>query len=166
MLSDFGRLPSIILIFFALALAPAHAQEPDRTKAEIIPQFGHSAEVSSVAYPPNGKVALSASFDGTLKLWDLATGRGSRALEGHSDLVTSVVFSSDGRSALSGSDDKTIKLWDVGTGREIRTFRGHSAKVNAVALSPDYKTVLSASADKTVKLWNMATAGAWLNPEW
>ena len=70
------------------------------------------------------------SYDDTIKLWDVASGRELRTLGGHSDAVNSVAFSPDGRIlACGGPDDNTIKLWDVASGRELRTLRGHSKLV-------------------------------------
>jgi len=118
---------------------------------------GHSAEVLSIAFSPDGGSALSGSADETIKLWDVASGREIRTFK-HSGRVTSIVFSPDGRTVLLGSWDQTaFELWDVESGREIRTFRGHSSGVNSVALSPDGRTVLSGSYDNTMKLWDVAS---------
>ena len=116
---------------------------------------GHASTVGSVAYSPDGRTALSGSWDKTLKLWDVATGRELRTFTGHGYGVRSVAYSPDGRTALSGSDDKTLKLWDVATGRELRTFTGHSGRVWSVAYSPDGRTALSGGHDKTLKLWDL-----------
>jgi len=113
--------------------------------------------VNSVAFSPDGKTALSGSHDDTVKLWDLATGRIIKTLEGHSDNVNSVTFSPDGKTALSGSIDYKMKWWDLATGNVIKTLEGHSSFVNSVAFSPDGKTALSGSWDNTVKWWNLAT---------
>lgn len=93
-------------------------------KPEFFVQLGHSDDVNSVAFSPDGWYALSGSNDKTLKLWDIATGREIRTFKGHSKMVYSVAFSPDGRYALSGSWDSTLKLWDIATGREIRAFKG------------------------------------------
>ena len=68
-------------------------------------------------------------------MWDLASGRELRTLEGHSEGVHGVAVSADGRLAVSASVDKTLKVWDVGSGRELRTLTGHSDYVNGVAVS-------------------------------
>jgi WD40 repeat protein len=90
--------------------------------------------VSAVAFLPDGRHALSGSYDSTLRLWDLATGGTLRTLEGHSSGVNAVAMLADGTRALSGSDDKTLRLWDLASGESLRTL-GHASKVTGVALS-------------------------------
>ena len=72
---------------------------------------GHSDEVNSVAYSPDGTKIISGSFDKTIKIWDANTGECLETLEGHSGSVKSVSYSPDGKNIISGSDDKTIKIW-------------------------------------------------------
>jgi WD40 repeat protein len=110
-----------------------------------------------VAFSPDGRRALSGSYDNTLKLWDLETGLVLRTLQGHTSGVRAVAFSPDGRRALSGSDDYTLKLWDLETGLVLRTLEGHTSGVRAVALSPDGRRALSGSHDNTLKLWDLGT---------
>ncbi len=118
---------------------------------------GHSDRVTSVAIAPDGRTALSGSFDETLKLWDLASGQEPRTFTGHSGSVFSVAIAPDGRTALSGSYDKTLKLWDLASGKELRTFTGHSGYVISVAIAPDGRTALSRSRDNELKLWDLAS---------
>jgi serine/threonine protein kinase len=120
---------------------------------------GHSEYVWSVAFSPDGKVlASSGGYDGTLKLWEVKTGREINTLKGHSNFVLSVGFSPDGNVLASVSQDKTIKLWEVKTGRLINTLTGHSSDVNSsVAFSPDGQVLASGSVDKTIKLWEVKT---------
>jgi WD40 repeat protein len=118
---------------------------------------GHSDSVTGVAVTPDGKRAVSASFDGTLKVWDLDTYRELRTLAGHSDSVTGVAVTPDGKRAISASDDKTLKVWDLETGRALLTLEGHTDRVNGVAMTPDAKCAVSASADHTLKVWDLDT---------
>ena len=67
--------------------------------------------VSSVSFSPDGKTLASGSADGTIKLWDIATGKEVQTLFGHQHIVSSVSFSPDGKTLASGSEDQTIKLW-------------------------------------------------------
>ena len=107
-----------------------------------------------MAWSPDGKSLASASNDNTVRLWDFASGRELRRLEGHSSSVRSVAWSPDGKSLASASDDNTVRLWDAETGRERCHLKDHSDGVRSVSWSPDGKTLASASVDETVRLWN------------
>ena len=120
---------------------------------------GHSSVVNGVAVSPDGRRVVSASYDQTLKVWDLETGQELRTLAGHSDSVNAVAVCPDGRRAVSASDDKTLKVWDLETGQELRTLTGHSNLVKGVAVSPDGRRVVSASYDQTLKVWDLETGG-------
>jgi WD40 repeat protein len=98
---------------------------------------------------------LSASWDGTLKLWEVASGRELHSFEGHSWEVVNEVFSPDGRLLLSASDGGMLKLWEVASGRELHSFEGHTREVMSTAFSLDGKMVLSASDSGTLKLWEV-----------
>jgi hypothetical protein len=119
--------------------------------------FGHTDQVDRCAYSPDGRLVLSASTDGTLRLWDVATGESVRTFVGHTDGVRSCAFSPDGRLALSASYDDTLRLWDVATGESVRTFEGHAGFVLGCAFSPDGRLALSSSFDRTLQLWDVAS---------
>ena len=123
---------------------------------------GHSDVVTAVAVTPDGQLAVSASYDRTLKVWGLGSGRELRTLSGHSDGVTAVAVTPDGRLAVSASWDKMLKVWELEGGRELRTLRGHTNRVNAVTVTPDGQCVLSCSGDwrdydNTVRVWDLAS---------
>ena len=79
---------------------------------------GHTGDVYSVAWSPNGKTLASGSGDRTVKLWDVATGKLLASLRGHTGAVYTVAWSPDGKTLASGSDDRTVKLWDAAVGKE------------------------------------------------
>jgi WD40 repeat protein/energy-coupling factor transporter ATP-binding protein EcfA2 len=116
---------------------------------------GHKDSVWSLSFSPDGKILATGSFDKTIKLWNVETGKEIRTLIGHDGSVNSVSFSPDGKTLATGSFDKTINLWNVETGKEIRTLTGHDDSVNSVSFSPDGKTLATGSFDKTIKLWNL-----------
>jgi len=121
---------------------------------------GHSDVVDGVAVTPDGRRAVSASQDKTLKVWDLESGRALCTLEGHSDRVTAVAVTPDGRRAVSASDDQTLKVWDLESGRALRTLEGHAGSVYGVAVTPDGRRAVSASWDQTLKVWDLESGRA------
>src|SRR6266536_6585852 len=118
---------------------------------------GHSDSVRSVVFSHDSKLLASASFDKTVKIWDVSTGSCQQTLEGHSSFVTSVVFSHDSKLLASASDDNTVKIWDASTGSCQQTLEGHSSFVRSVVFSHDSKLLASASDDNTVKIWDAST---------
>jgi WD40 repeat protein len=117
----------------------------------------HSTGVSGLAVAPDGKRAVSASSDNTLKVWDLETGRELRTLKGHSLPVIGVAVTSNGKRAVSASFDNTLKVWELESGRELRTLKGHSQGVYGASVTPDGKQAVSASEDNTLKVWDLAS---------
>jgi WD40 repeat protein len=117
----------------------------------------HPDHITSLAFSPNGKLLAAASWDRSIRLWDTATGKEVRRLQGHENQVNAVAFAPDGRTLASGSVDQTVRLWDVDTGKSLRRFVGHTFNVKAVAFSPDGKTLASAADDQTVRVWDVDT---------
>jgi cytochrome c len=115
----------------------------------------HGGPVKSVAVSSDGTLALTASFDYSIILWDLDDEAIRGELEGHNAAVNAVVFVPGDQQALSASDDGTVVLWDLATSRERARFEGHQGKVVAVAVSPDGHLAASAGWDRTVRLWDL-----------
>lgn len=117
----------------------------------------HTDVVSTVTVSRDGKLLASGSWDTTIQLWNLRTGKRICTFEGHLAPVWSVAFSADGQLLASSSKDETIKLWHLQTGTLLRTLTGHSGGVKSVAFSPDKRTLVSGSWDSTVKCWDLST---------
>ena len=118
---------------------------------------GHTSWVQGVALALDGKLAVSASLDKTLKVWDLGTGLLLRTLECHSDHVYGVALAPNGELAVSASADKTLKVWDLDTGRVLLTLEGHSEPIEGVAVTPDGKRAVSACANGWLRVWDLNT---------
>ncbi len=107
---------------------------------------GHTDGVTGVAVMADGFRAVSASWDMTLKVWDVGSEQLVRTLERHALEMNGVP---DGRQAVSASWDKTRRRWDLGNGQLVRTLEGHGLEVNGVSLMADGRWVVSASSNKT-----------------
>jgi beta-lactamase regulating signal transducer with metallopeptidase domain/biopolymer transport protein ExbD len=118
---------------------------------------GHGLAVSSVAWSPDGKLALSGSHDTTLRLWDVASGKEIHRFTGHEAKVLGVAFSPDGRFALSGAFDDNVILWDLKTTKELRQLRRVAIRMTSVAFSSDGRRVLNVGEDGYVRIWELET---------
>jgi WD40 repeat protein len=119
---------------------------------------------SSVAFAPDARNLAHAARDsstigrGSIRVFDVGSGRELLNIQGHTGEVWSVAFAPDGKTLASGSEDGTIKLWDPASGDQRLTLRGHTQRVSTVRFSPDGTTLASASWDGTVRLWRAATS--------
>jgi cytochrome c len=118
---------------------------------------GHGGPVKGIAVSGDGTRALTAGFDYSVILWDLAQQKVLARLTGHEAGVNAAAFLPDSRRAVSASDDGTLILWDLEKGTAAARWRGHRGKVAALAVSRDGSTVASGGWDHQVRLWDAAS---------
>jgi WD40 repeat protein len=158
--------PTLALLFLKEVAQPDQApgwmqaslQVLQRPVAKAILR-GHRAGVSLASFSPDGGRVLTASLDGTARVWK-ADGSGEPiVLRGHGGEVDAAAFSPDGTHVATTSSDGTVRIWRAdGLGAPV-VLEGHTGKVGAVAFSPDGTRVATASEDGTARVWK-ADGGA------
>jgi WD40 repeat protein len=126
-------------------------------------QPGGRGMIDDVGFSPDGKTLALASREGSVQLWDIASGTIRDAFKGHSSAVTAVVFSPDRRTLASGGVDQTVRLWNVETQRELMQLDAGDVELGALqtlAFSPDGKHLLAGGEGNTTAFWS-ATPVVW-----
>ncbi|MFH0901743.1 MAG: WD40 repeat domain-containing protein, partial [Pseudomonadota bacterium] len=117
-----------------------------------------ASPIYAVAFSGDGSLIATGNGDGTVRLWEAASGTPRGELfSGHTDSVRGLAFDPSSQMLVSASLDRTVRLWDARTGQSTLTFRGHNSEVTSVAFSPDGRLVVSAGFDQTVSLWQAST---------
>jgi WD40 repeat protein len=131
----------------------------DAKSAAILTPKGFRSLPTSATFSPDSAQIVTASLDGTAKVWDAKSGAKVLTLKGHTGAVWSASFSPDGARIVTTSADQMAKVWDAKTGAEALTLKGHTNNVRSASFSPDGTRVVTASDDRTAKVWD-AKSGA------
>lgn len=114
--------------------------------------------INSLAFSPDGSMLAAALDSGWIELYDVATGKVTRALEGQTTSeVWTCSFSPDGAFLVSGALDRAVRVWDTREQECLFALRGHDEWVNGVAVDGSGKFLVSGSGDKTVRIWDTKT---------
>ncbi len=112
-------------------------------------RLAHDKPVFAVAFTPDGRTLLTASGDGSVRLWDVAGRREIRRWLAHQDGVLALALTADGKTLATGGRDGFVRLWELSTGKETAQFIGGPGDVEALALSGDGKVLAASGSGRT-----------------
>ena len=125
---------------------------------EIIESFDEhsdSISVGGLAFSPDSQLLASASYDGTVRIWDLISAKAPMVLKGHTNRVEAIAFSPNGEILGTGSSDLSIRLWSCKTGQTTNVLSGHENAVLSLLFTEDGKELVSTSIDRTLRIWDI-----------
>jgi WD40 repeat protein len=153
-----------------LSRAEAALYAAVQANRELYDLVGHEASVNSAAFSPDGTKVVTASEDGTARIWSVVDGKELTVLRGHKYEVNSAAFSPDGTKVVTASITASIfrtresqeeesapaRVWDAATGGELAQLRAGIGGVISAQFSPDGTKVLTASFDGLARVWSVA----------
>ncbi|MCB9453072.1 MAG: TIR domain-containing protein [Anaerolineaceae bacterium] len=143
------------------SVTPTFTPSPTATRVPIVPgdlpQYG---SLYGVQWSPDGTQVLAGEDDGTVIVWNVATGEENYRFENHHSSILAFargLWSPDGTRIVTYSDDHKALIWNVSTGDLQQELSGHGADILFMAWSPDSARLVSISADNTARVWDAAT---------
>ncbi len=149
------------------SLNASRANLPDVGAVPVMGSFGvwgnsqqppveiQAGGVGALVITPDGRKAVTAGWDGMVRIWNLVTGSVEREFQAHQELIGAMVIIPNGQQIVTGADDRLIRVWDLATGRLLFEMMGHTDLVRTLAITPDGRTLVSGSWDNSLRLWDM-----------
>ncbi|CAO3635186.1 unnamed protein product [Cunninghamella blakesleeana] len=132
---------------------PPFDGSPSNNPYHLFTLTGHSQSVRAIT--TYGNTLVSGSYDNTVGVWNLSTGRMIHRMEGHGQKVYAVVIDPERNRCMSGSMDGSVRIWNLLTGECLQSLEGHSILVGLLGLTSHH--LVSAAADATLRIWSPET---------
>jgi WD40 repeat protein len=133
----------------------------DAENFKVLHEFQHPADVNGVVFSIDNKKLLTGCGDAAIRVFDVASSKEIRKLEGHTGgSVTDLAFSPDGKVLASGAMDRTVRIWDLvdfERPKSKSTVGGFNEMVFGVAISPNGKWLAAVGWDDQIKLLDLST---------
>ncbi len=123
---------------------------------KALPPIDASGPASRVMWT-TGKFMASGIGTNVVSVWDIATGKLAKKLEGHTAPITALAWAVNNKTLASASADKTVRVWDAQKGELVKKLEGHTEGVTVLSWAPNGKQLASGSHDKSVRLWDTVT---------
>jgi WD40 repeat protein len=120
---------------------------------------GHDLDVLDAEFSPDGKLLATAGYDGTARVWNVATGKSVAVLHEQAGTLVSAIFSHDGRLLVTSSHIGPARVWNVSTGELLATIAGETAPIIAARFTPDDESVLTIDQEGVVRSVPCDTCG-------
>lgn len=140
--------PACVVALLLVTTAPA--DEPAAPAGRTL--RGHTGAVTALAFVGDGRTLVTAAADKTARVWDVNSGKETRALE-HGGALFAVAATADGRLIATAGEDGAA-VWEAATGKRLLQLRGHKGAVAAVAFAPDGGRLATGGYDGTARLWD------------
>jgi WD40 repeat protein len=139
----------------------AAAASASPSAAEILTLKGHEKVESEASYSPDGQRILTASADGTARIWDAATGARVLTIKGTGAPLFGASYSPDGARILTHGLDSSARVWDAHSGAEVLTLAGPaSTLIKSACYSRDGSRILTASLRTSATVWDAKSGAA------
>jgi WD40 repeat protein len=115
----------------------------------------HRSDISGIAFIDEEKKIVTASYDGTCRLWDLSSYDEEKILFKQKQRIRSMVTSPDGLMIFLGSQNGTISQVSIDDTKKKSEITGHTDLVSTLSMDPTGKYLASASWDRTIRIWSL-----------
>jgi WD40 repeat protein len=122
------------------------------TTGDPVRTLHQSGEVTSAAFGRGGKL-VTASTDGTARIWKVPEGTVLHVLSGHTDSIVQAAFSPNGRYLATASRDATARIWDARTGNQLRVLRGDDTQLTSLDFNRSGSKLVTTSESGEARIW-------------